>query len=175
MKLAKELNKPVRHGDVRCLDPEQEQFQQFSSKNASAFPKYGVRKSLPILLRTDNAGRITRSLLSREDCRKVVIDNPNHIAKMCDVIRLPRGCLRQNWRIRRNWSGWCTKKPGDELPKIVQDHIDLELRASSSGSTMSVLYSTQKLVADSMDTGYLVGSREGGAGSSIVAFLSGIS
>ena len=89
-KLAKELNKPVcATGDVHFLDPEQEQFRHILL-NASGFSD--ADKSLPIYFKTTDEMLDEFAYLGAEDCRKVVIDNPNHIAKMCDVIPpLPKG------------------------------------------------------------------------------------
>ena len=177
VKLAKELNKPVcATGDVHFLDPEQEQFRHILL-NASGFSD--ADKSLPIYFKTTDEMLDEFAYLGAEDCRKVVIDNPNHIAKMCDVIPpLPKGLFAPKLEnsaeeLERLVYEKAHRLYGDELPKIVQDRIDLELPGIIQRKYDVIYMSAQKLVADSMEHGYLVGSR-GSVGSSIVAFLSGI-
>ena len=117
--------------------------------------------------------------LGQEDCRKVVVEAPNHIAKMCDVIPpLPKGLFAPKLENSAKELEYLVydkahKLYGDELPQIVQDRIDLELPGIIQRKYDVIYMSAQKLVADSMEHGYLVGSR-GSVGSSIVAFLSGI-
>ena len=62
---------------------------------------------------------------------------------------------------------------GENPPPIVRERVENELR-DILGRGYDVIYmSAQKLVADSNEHGYLVGSR-GSVGSSLAAFLSGI-
>ena len=163
-------------GDVHFLDPEQEQFRHILL-NASGFSD--ADKSLPIYFKTTDEMLDEFAYLGAEDCRKVVIDNPNHIAKMCDVIPpLPKGLFAPKLEnsaeeLERLVYEKAHRLYGDELPKIVQDRIDLELPGIIQRKYDVIYMSAQKLVADSMEHGYLVGSR-GSVGSSIVAFLSGI-
>ena len=62
---------------------------------------------------------------------------------------------------------------GEEPPQIVVDRINAELGDIINCKYDVIYMSAQKLVQDSLDHGYLVGSR-GSVGSSLVAFMSGI-
>ena len=62
---------------------------------------------------------------------------------------------------------------GEDIPDHLRERIEKELN-SIIGNNFAVLYITaQKLVKKSLDNGYIVGSR-GSVGSSIVAYLMGI-
>ncbi len=62
---------------------------------------------------------------------------------------------------------------GEDPPQIVKDRIDMELRGIISRKYDVIYMSAQKLVRTPWSIGYLVGSR-GSVGSSLVAFMSGI-
>ena len=175
--LGKALNKPVcATGDVHFLDPEQEIFRHvlLSSKK---FPD--ADDPLPIYFRTTDEMLEEFSYLGEEDCRKVVIDNPQHIADQCDNIPcLPNGLFAPKLKnsaqeLETLVYNKAHELYGEELPQIVQDRIDLELPGIIQRKYDVIYMSAQKLVQNSLEHGYLVGSR-GSVGSSIVAFLSGI-
>lgn len=177
VRLGKELRKPVcATGDVHFLDPEQEIFRHILL-NASGFSD--ADKELPIYLKTTDEMLEEFRYLGEEDCRKVVVEAPNHIAKMCDRIPpLPKGLFAPKLENSAKELEYLVydkahKLYGDTLPQIVQDRIDLELPGIIQRKYDVIYMSAQKLVSDSMEHGYLVGSR-GSVGSSIVAFLSGI-
>ena len=131
VKLGRELGKPVcATGDVHFLDPEQEIFRHILL-NASGFSD--ADKELPIYLKTTDEMLEEFAYLGQEDCRKVVVEAPNHIAKMCDVIPpLPKGLFAPKLENSAKELEYLVydkahKLYGDELPQIVQDRIDLEL------------------------------------------------
>ena len=139
VKLGRELGKPVcATGDVHFLDPEQEIFRHILL-NASGFSD--ADKELPIYLKTTDEMLEEFAYLGQEDCRKVVVEAPNHIAKMCDVIPpLPRVCLRPSWRTpRRSWNTWSTTRPtscmGTNCPRLSRTGLIWSCPASSSGNT----------------------------------------
>ena len=177
LRLAKDLNKPCcATGDVHFLDPEDEIYRHVLQA-AQGFED--ADKSLPIYFKTTDEMLEEFSYLGEEDCYKVVIGDPNRIAKWCDPIPpLPRGLFAPKLTDSAKELEYLVYSKahelyGENLPQIVQDRIDLELPGIIQRKYDVIYMSAQKLVADSLEHGYLVGSR-GSVGSSLVAFLSGI-
>lgn len=177
LKLAKELGKPCcATGDVHFLDPEQEPFRHILLAS-NGFDS--ADEELPIYFKTTDEMLEEFSYLGEADCKKVVVDDPNRIAKMCDRIGpLPKGLFAPKLKDSDKELEFLVydkahRLYGKDLPKIVQDRIDLELPGIISRKYDVIYMSAQKLVQNSLEHGYLVGSR-GSVGSSIVAFLSGI-
>ncbi|HIS52173.1 MAG TPA: PolC-type DNA polymerase III [Candidatus Onthomonas avicola] len=177
LRLAKDLDKPCcATGDVHFLDPEDEAYRHILQA-AQGFED--ADKELPIYFKTTEEMLEEFAYLGEEDCHKVVIGDPNRVAKWCDNIPpLPRGLFAPKLEnsaqeLENLVYSKAHELYGEELPQIVQDRIDLELPGIIMRKYDVIYMSAQKLVADSLAHGYLVGSR-GSVGSSLVAFLSGI-
>jgi len=124
------------------------------------------------------------SYLGKETAERVVIDVPNMIADQIEPTQFhiphPEGkeTFQPFWpeaeqELRDRTVGKAISIYGDPLPDIVQARIDKELKAII-GYGFSTLYMIAvKLVTKSLSDGYIVGSR-GSVGSSLVAYLSGI-
>ena len=176
LRLAKDLNKPCcATGDVHFLDPEDEIYRTIIQEGMGMSDE----DPAPLYLRTTNEMLEEFAYLGEEDCYKVVIGDPNRIAKWCDPIPpLPRGLFAPKLKDSAKELEYLVYSKahelyGESLPQIVQDRIDLELPGIIQRKYDVIYMSAQKLVADSLAHGYLVGSR-GSVGSSLVAFLSGI-
>ncbi len=175
--LGKELDKPVcATGDVHFLEPEDEQYRHILL-DSKGFED--CDEPLPIYFKTTDEMLEEFSYLGEEDCRKVVITDPNRIADWCERIEpLPQGLFApkledSDKELESLVYNKAHELYGEELPKIVQDRIDLELPGIIMRKYDVIYMSAQKLVQNSLEHGYLVGSR-GSVGSSLVAFLSGI-
>ena len=119
------------------------------------------------------------SYLGREDCYNVVVRNTNLVADWCDRINpLPKGLFAPKLEdsageLSRLVWGKAKSLYGEEVPQIVSDRINAELGDILKRHYDVIYMSAQKLVQNSLEHGYLVGSR-GSVGSSLVAFMSGI-
>jgi DNA polymerase-3 subunit alpha (Gram-positive type) len=177
VRLGQALHKPVcATGDVHFLDPEHEVYRHvlLASKKFD-----DADESLPIYFKSTDEMLEEFSYLGEETCHQVVVDYPNFIADQCDNIPcLPKGLFAPKLQDSAKELEYLVYKKahelyGEELPQIVQDRIDLELPGIIQRKYDVIYMSAQKLVQNSLEHGYLVGSR-GSVGSSIVAFLSGI-
>ncbi len=175
--LGKALNKPVcATGDVHFMDPEDEIYRHIllASKQFK-----DADSPLPIYFKTTDEMLEEFRYLGEDDCRKVVIEDPNRIAKWVDTIPpLPKKLFAPKLKDSAKELEYLVYSKahelyGEELPQIVQDRIDLELPGIIERKYDVIYMSAQKLVQNSLEHGYLVGSR-GSVGSSIVAFFSGI-
>ena len=119
------------------------------------------------------------SYLGEDVAHEIVITNTNKISDQIEKIQpIPDGFFPPELDnaediVRDMTYTRAYEIYGNPLPKIVEARLERELTAII-GHGFSVLYlSAQKLVKKSLDNGYLVGSR-GSVGSSLVAFMMGI-
>ncbi|HHU22663.1 MAG TPA: PolC-type DNA polymerase III, partial [Clostridiales bacterium] len=136
-------------------------------------------RELPLYFKTTDEMLREFSYLGEEKAMEVVVHNPNMIAGMCeDIELLPKKLFTPKIEnsaedLKKLVYDRMRELYGDNPPEIVRDRMETELRDILSCNYDVIYMSAQKLVQKSLEAGYLVGSR-GSVGSSIVAFLSGI-
>ena len=177
VKLGEELGKPVcATGDVHFLDPEDEIYRHIllASKGFE-----DADEPLPIYFKTTDEMLKEFAYLGEEKAKEVVVTNTNLIANWCDPIEpLPQGLFApkledSDGELKRLVWGKAHELYGENPPQIVVDRIEAELGDIIRCKYDVIYMSAQKLVQNSLEHGYLVGSR-GSVGSSLVAFMSGI-
>ena len=175
--LGKKLNMPVvATGDVHFLDPEHKIFRQIIQAGQGYDD---VDTQVPLFFRTTEEMLNEFSYLGAVEAEEVVIKNPAIInAQIENLQPVPEGFYppRIDGAAEEITAlSWETAKKlyGNDLPDIVHKRLERELH-SITHHGFSVLYLiAHKLVKKSNEDGYLVGSR-GSVGSSLVAFLTGI-
>ena len=177
VRLGEELGKPVcATGDVHFLDPEDEVYRHIllASKGFE-----DADEDLPIYFKTTDEMLKEFAYLGKEKAHEVVVTNTNLIASWCDPIEpLPKGLFApkledSDGELKRLVWGKAHELYGENPPQIVVDRIEAELGDIIRCKYDVIYMSAQKLVQNSLEHGYLVGSR-GSVGSSLVAFMSGI-
>ncbi|MDI9481199.1 MAG: PolC-type DNA polymerase III [Bacillota bacterium] len=175
--LGEELNKPVvATGDVHYLDPEHEIFRRIIQAGQGYEDS---DEGSGLYLRSTKEMLEEFAYLGEALAHKVVVDNPRYIAELVEDIKpVPDGFYppkideAEDEVYQLSWQR-AQELYGDPLPELVEARIKRELDSIIKHG-FSVLYSiAHKLVKKSNEDGYLVGSR-GSVGSSLVAFLTGI-
>ena len=177
LNLGRKLNKPViAASDVHFMDAEDEQYR----KILQAAKKFSdADRGCPIFFRTTDEMVQEFMYLGEETAREVVITNTRAIADQVEEIELlpkelfPPRIENSAEQLKTLVYDKMHRIYGDNPPKLVQERVDVELNTILDHNYDVIYMSAQKLVENSLENGYLVGSR-GSVGSSIVAYMSGI-
>ncbi|MDU4471022.1 MAG: PolC-type DNA polymerase III, partial [Clostridium perfringens] len=175
--LGKEMDKPVvATCDCHFLDPNDEVFRRI----IMAGQGYGdADNQPPLYFRTTNEMMKEFEYLGEEACREVVIENTQKIADMVEAVKpipdetFPPKIEGAEEEIRNMTMNKVHSIYGENLPEVVQKRLDKELNSIINNGYAVLYLIAQKLVAKSLEDGYLVGSR-GSVGSSFVATMSDI-
>ena len=177
VRLGEELGKPVvATGDVHFLNPEDEVFRHIllATKGFS-----DADKPNPLYFRTTDDMLKEFAYLGEEKAYEVVVTNPNMIADMCENVRpVPHNLFAPKIEnsvedLKDLVYGKLHRLYGENPPELFVKRVDTELNDIISCHYDVIYMSAQRLVQNSLENGYLVGSR-GSVGSSIVAYMSGI-
>ena len=177
VRIADALGKPVvATGDVHFLNPEDEIFRHILL-NTKGFED--ADKDNPLYFRTTDEMLEEFSYLGEEKAYEVVVINTNLIADMCETLRpVPHNLFAPSIEnsvedLKDLVYTKFHRLYGDNPPELMVKRVETELNDIISCHYDVIYMSAQKLVQNSLEHGYLVGSR-GSVGSSIVAFMSGI-
>ena len=171
------LKKPVvATGDAHFLDPSDEVYRRILMAGQGFTD---ADNQAPLYFRNTADMLKEFEYLGENKAYEIVVQNSNLVASWCENIRpVPKdpyppkmeGAVEELVTITREKAA---EIYGEPLPEIVEKRLDRELD-SIIGHDFAVMYViAERLVKKSMEDGYLVGSR-GSVGSSLVAFLAGI-
>ena len=175
--LARKLDKMlIATCDVHFLNPEDAVYRAMIQK-ANGYND--TDRQPPLYLRTTDEMLAEFDYLGAERAYECVVTNPRKIADMVehflpipDELYAPTvpGADRE---IQEMSYARARKLYGENLPKVVSDRLELELKPILKHGFSALYIIAQRLVKKSNDDGYLVGSR-GSVGSSFVATMIGV-
>ena len=177
LRIGDELGKKVvATGDVHFLNPEDEIFRHVLL-GVKGFDD--ADKPNPLYFRTTDEMLREFSYLGEDRAYELVVTNPNRIADMCETLRpVPHNLFAPKIEnsvedLKALVYGKMHRLYGDNPPELIVKRVETELNDIITCNYDVIYMSAQRLVQNSLENGYLVGSR-GSVGSSIVAYMSGI-
>ncbi len=192
IRAGKELNKlVVATGDVHVLDKEdlklREIFINAPQVGGGVHPLYNHKHIAPQHYMSTEEMLAEFAFLGKELAEEVVVTNSNKIAGLIERFSLfPEGLFAPSDDFLKERGVPSFRQAvidltyrrareiyGQELPAFITDRIEKELKSIIGNNYASIYYISHLLVEHSRNAGYVVGSR-GSVGSSLVAFLMGI-
>ena len=179
IQLGRETNRlVVATGDVHFIDPEDEVHRSILL-NAKGFDN--ALDPLPLYFRTTEEMLDEFAYLGKDTAYEVVVTNTNLIADRIEKVRpLPKPKTLYPPKIENSAEelktlvyGKMREMYGETPPALITERVETELHDILDRGYDIIYIAAQRVVKDSLDHGYLVGSR-GSVGSSLVAYLAGI-
>lgn len=179
IRLGAKLEKPVvATGDVHFMNPEDAIYRSILQAG-SGYADSDMQP--PLYYRTTDEMLAEFSYLTPAEAQEVVVGGPNRVAaRISPEIRpIPKGTFTptiegSDETLRETTMANARERYGDPIPALIEERLTKELDSIIKHGYAVLYVIAQKLVKNSEEHGYLVGSR-GSVGSSAVANFAGIS